>query len=186
MSIRIDQPGSAEHRDAVAEAHGELPDWEALYDSLGERVFRFLYRMTRSAELAEDLTHDTFVRVQQRRAQYRGRGAVRSWVFQIAANLVRDHMRRSKLRLVHDAASDPVMRRREEPARSALRRVQLQRALDILPDTHRVVVLLHDVDGFNHREIAEMLEIAEGTSKARLSRARSQLRDALGTKHLEA
>jgi len=153
----------------------ELPPWQQLYEGLGERVFRFIYRMTRSIELAEDLTHDTFVRVHQRRGQYQGRGSVRGWVFQVAVNQVRDHMRHRRLRLIHDAGADPA----RQYVAGQEERLSVERALAQLPETQRLVVLLHDVDGYKHHEIAEMLEIAEGTSKARLSRAREILRGLL-------
>ncbi len=93
----------------------------------------------------------------------------------MAANQVRDHMRRRKLRLVHDTTTD-LQQRREATHES---RLAIERALQQLPDSQRLVVLLHDVDGFKHHEIADMLEIAEGTSKARLSRARALLREML-------
>lgn len=169
----------------VKDSAAELPDWEALYDTLGERVFRFVYRMTRNVELGEDLTHDTFVRAHQRRRQYSGRGSVKSWVFQIAANVVRDHMRRRKLRLIHSVGGQAHDRRPHEGADHA-DRLTLQRALDELSEPQRLVVFLHDIDGFNHREIALLLEIAEGTSKARLSRARALLRHALTEQTNEA
>lgn len=153
----------------------ELPPWSQIYEDLGERVFRFIFRMTRSPELAEDLTHDTFVRVHERRSQYRGAGSVKAWVFQVAANQVRDHMRRRRLRLVHDSTSDLQRERRSDQAA----RLAIEQALENLSEAQRLVVMLHDVDGFKHHEIAEMLEIAEGTSKARLSRARAALRDVL-------
>ncbi len=70
---------------------------------------------------------------------------------------------------------------REEQAVDEAGRLAMRQALASIPDDHRVALLLHDVDGFNHREIAEMLDVAEGTSKARVSRARTMLREQLAT-----
>ena len=156
-----------------------MPDWEELYERLGERVFRFIFRMTRDPELAADLTHDTFVRVHERGHQYSGTGSIRAWVFQIAANQVRDHARRRStrwrgLRLLRHELTRP----RVGPCQ-AVRGMAVRRALDELTEEQRVVLLLHDLDGFTHDEIGAALGIAEGTSKARLSRARAAMRQIL-------
>ena len=153
-----------------------VPDWRQLYEDLGERVFRMLHRMMGDRALAEDLTHDTFIRVHESRDKYDGSGAIAAWVFRIAGNLARDELRRGEMRvrrLLHfprlqGGSGDPQLR------------VTLQTALEGLDPEQRAVVLLHDVDGYNHAEIAQMLDIREGTSRARLSRARERLRAALG------
>ena len=152
--------------------------WEALYEALGERVFRLLHRMMRDPEEAADLTHDAFVRIHGALRQYDGSGSVEAWVFRIAANVGRDALRRRQVRAAHSrtALEDQV---RVTPA-EATRRLALERALARLDEQHRIVLLLHDVDGYTHPEIAEMLEMAVGTSRARLSRARRTMRAALG------
>jgi RNA polymerase sigma-70 factor (ECF subfamily) len=162
-------------RPAVSNAPA-MPDWRELYDELGERVFRMLHRMMGDRSLAEDLTHDTFLRVHESRETFDGSGAIAAWVFRIAGNLARDEMRRGEMRvrrLLHfprpgGEAGDPHLR------------LTLQSAIERLDPDQRAVVLLHDVDGYNHAEIAAMLDIREGTSRARLSRARERLRAALG------
>ena len=146
-----------------------------LYDALGAKVFRLLYRLTRDAELTADLTHDTFVRVMERRHQYRPHGSYAGWVFQIARNLAIDAFR-SRQALGLDGMA-PVEGRPAPPES----RIDLRHALDELPAAYRVVLLLHDADGHTHDEIARMLEIATGTSRARLSRGRALLRTFLDT-----
>lgn len=152
-------------------------DWQELYLLLGERVFRMLHRMMGDAETAADLAHDTFVRIHQCRDQYNGRGPIAGWVFRIAGNIGRDEIRKrathARVEQLHAGISGP-------RAPLADLRLSLQDALADLEPGHRAVVLLHDVDGYTHREIAEMLNIAEGTSKARLSRGRQALRVAIG------
>jgi RNA polymerase sigma-70 factor (ECF subfamily) len=154
-------------------------EWRELYQLLGERVFRMLHRMTGDSAQAEDLTHDTFIRVHESRHQYDGTGSLSAWVFRIAGNLARDEFRRRSMRqerlvLLHPSGEAPAPRDPEL-------RMALEDALAALSHDHRTVVLLHDVDGYRHPEIAEMLDIAEGTSRARLSRARELLRVALRT-----
>jgi RNA polymerase sigma-70 factor (ECF subfamily) len=148
-----------------------------LYEALGERVFRMLHRMTGDDALAEDLTHDVFVRVHEARHQYAGRGPLVAWVFRIAGNVARDELRQRDKRSLRLAE---VAREQGGPDGDPALRLTLQAALADLDEGQRAVVLLHDVDGYTHAEIAEMLEIREGTSKARLSRAHQALRAALG------
>lgn len=163
---------------AAGTAHPNL-DWETLYERLGERVFRMLHRMTRDADQAADLTHDTFVRVFERLDQFRGRGSLDGWVLRIASNQFRDRFRRRRFQTLQGGELRAQALRREEQAVDEAGRLAMRQALASIPDDHRVALLLHDVDGFNHREIAEMLDVAEGTSKARVSRARTMLREQL-------
>lgn len=154
-------------------------NWEELYDEIGERVFRLLHRMVRDAEEAADLTHDAFLRMHQARDQYDQHGPLHAWAFRIAANLGRDALRRRGTRqkyLQPEAGDEPTS---SASRRRDVERLSLQRALTQLSPTHRTVLLLHDVDGYTHLEIGEMLAIPVGTSKARLSRARSAMRSVL-------
>jgi len=168
------KPPGAGHDPA---APGRLPDWETLYRDLGERVFRLVHRMTGDADLAADLTHDTFVRVYERASQYDGRGAARSWVFQIAVNLVRERGRSASRRAALLERESPTFAgsSRSDAARVELR-IALDEALSKLPARQRVALLLYDVDGYSHADIAAMLGMAEGSSKARVSRARAAMR----------
>lgn len=151
-------------------------NWRELYETLGERVFRLLHRMTGDAALAEDLVHETFLRVHQAAGRFEGRGDLAAWVYRIAGNLGRDELRSREMRsrrLLLFPEPTP-------PGPDHELRVVLERALDTLDEGLREVVLLHDVDGYTHTEIAEMLGIRDGTSRARLSRARALLRESLG------
>lgn len=154
--------------------------WVVLYRELGERVFRLLHRMTGDEDTARDLTHDTFVRVFERFEQYSGRGSVKSWVFQIAVNTARQRSRTRRRRLELLERERPDF---ESVAASGAGRVEsrmiLDEAMAALPEDQRTTLLLYEVDGYSHAEIAEMLGIAAGSSKARVSRAKSALRNAL-------
>jgi len=165
---------------------GEPRSWRVLYEELGERAFRLVLRITGDEEVATDLTHDAFVLVAERGSQYTGRGSIKAWVFQIAANLARDWLRTTKRRRTLLEERTDVA----HPSRTlwgggggldAETRMVLRRAVAELAEGQRTVLLLYDVDGYTHPEIATMLDIAEGTSKARLSRARARLRDRLKT-----
>lgn len=136
--------------------------------------------MTGDEDHALDLTHDTFVRVFERLDQYDGRGAISSWVFQIAVNLVRQQARtRRRRNELLEQEGFALERSVQDESRRVESRVVLEAALARLPEEQRTTLLLYEVDGYGHAEIAEMLGVAEGSSKARLSRAKATLRDAL-------
>lgn len=161
-------------------AEDETPvEWEALYNELGERVFRLLHRMLGDPEEASDVAHDAFVRIHQERFQFARRGPLHAWAFRVAANLGRDALRRRRAQQRYEQTRAGGRRETLSAGRRDVERLSLSRALARLDASHRAVLLLHDVDGYSHREIAEMLAIAVGTSKGRLSRARSTMRSAL-------
>ena len=151
-----------------------------LYDAHAPRVYRLAYRLTGDADLAREFTQDTFVRAFGQLDRFRGDSALSTWLHRITVTVVANAMRRVKrfrqretdLEDVHpaqtDSASvDPVLRDR------------LHRAIDALADPYRTTLIMHDIEGYTHSEIAEVLGVAEGTCKSRLSQARAQLRAAL-------
>ncbi len=159
---------------------GSSAAWRVLYHELGERVHRMVYRMTGDSDLASDLTHDTFLKVFEKGHQYSGKGSLHGWVFRIAANLTKERLRRHSFRANKAAevllAPDGAPDRHQAGTES---RMVLREAMEHLTDDYRTVLILHEVDGYTHDEIAQMLDIAIGTSKARVSRAKAQLRDIL-------
>ena len=180
MEAAIDTVSIQDYRMAQEIRDGSPAAWKVLYDEMGERIFRLMYRLTGDPDLAADLTHDTFVQVVEKGYQYSGRGSLAGWVYRIASNLAKERLRRDSFRVKKasefiDWSRDNVI---QNPPDVELRMV-MRRALDDVPEDHRRVLLLYDVDGYTHPDIAEMLGIAVGTSKARLSRARAMLRTAL-------
>lgn len=154
--------------------------WSILYRELGERVFRLIHRMTGDEDTARDLTHDTFVRAFERMDQYAGTGSVASWVFGIAANLARERARTFRRRAELLERERPTV---EGSAPDGAQRIEtrmvLEAAVARLPEAQRTTLLLYEVDGYTHAEIGEMLGVAEGSSKARVSRAKARLRETL-------
>lgn len=147
-----------------------------------DRIYRLAYRMAGEESLAMDFTQEAFVRAYQRLDQFRGDAAFSTWLHSITVSVALNGLRkvdrhRKRERSLEDAAPVAATRSTVEPGV----RERIQEAVDDLPEIYRTVFLMHDLEGFNHGEIAEALGVAEGTSKARLSRARSKLRDALGT-----
>jgi RNA polymerase sigma-70 factor, ECF subfamily len=159
---------------------GDEAAFRSLYDAHVDRVYRLAYRMAGEDDLARDFTQETFVRVHQRLGQFRGESAFGTWLHAIAVSVSLNGLRRRR----RDAARETDLEGMElgySPSQiGAEIKERLGQAIDGLPEIYRTVFLMHDLEGFNHQEIAAALEMAEGTSKARLSRARAKLRTALG------
>jgi RNA polymerase sigma-70 factor (ECF subfamily) len=160
---------------------GDERAFRALYDQCVDRIFRLTYRMSGDAELSRDFTQETFVRAYQRLSQFRGDSAFSTWVHSIAVSVTLNGLRsaarhRTRERSLDEAHEIASPTREPEPGLWG----RIEAAVDGLPDIYRMVFVMHDLEGYSHGEIAASLGVAEGTSKARLFRARSQLRDALG------
>ncbi len=159
---------------------GEPQAERALYDQHVDRIYRLAYRMTGDDELARDFTQDTFIRVFDKIEQFRGDAALATWLRSIAVSVILNGLRKVKrwrqrevgLKVADAAGTDP---RQAEPDLKE----RLQGAIDGLPDKYRMVFVMHDVEGYTHEEISEVLGMQLGTSKAQLSRARAKLRESL-------
>ena len=159
---------------------GDLSAFEQLYRENVKRVYALCYRMAGNAQEAEERTQDVFVRAWQKLSGFRGDSAFASWLHPIAVNAThserRSRQRReSRVTTTDDLTPFDTGGVTPRPAFG----VDLERALQGLPDGAREVFVLHDVEGYKHEEIAAMTGIASGTSKAQLHRARRLLREAL-------
>jgi RNA polymerase sigma factor (sigma-70 family) len=164
--------------DAALAAGGDTVAFERLYRRHVARVHALARRML-GAEHADDVTQDIFVRAWQKLSLFRGESAFGTWLHRLAINVVLG--RRGELGKARDRFSD------DETAfdRLASRpvavdtRMDFEAALARLPDGAREVFVLHDVEGYKHEEIAELLQVTAGTSKSQLHRARMVLRQYL-------
>lgn len=151
-----------------------------LYERHAPRVYRLLYRSVGDEDLAREYTQDTFVRVFQRLDQYRGDAAFTTWLHSVAMSMLFTGLRR--VRRLRNRERELVMAEGQaapEGSGDPHLRDRLKLELERLPARLRIPVIMHDIEGFTHREIAEALGIPEGTSKARLSEGRARLREAL-------
>jgi RNA polymerase sigma-70 factor (ECF subfamily) len=160
---------------------GDQVAFRALYDANVDRVFRLCFRMVGDESQAQEFTQDSFVRVWEVLDQFRGDSAFSTWLHSITVSVVLNGLRkvdrhRKRERSLEDAGHLGGKDRGAEP----LVADRLKEAVDSLPEIYRTVFLMYDLEGFPHREIAEALDVAVGTSKARLFRARELLRDKLG------
>ena len=160
---------------------GDQAAFRALYDANVDRIYRLTYRMVGEDALARDFTQDAFLRAWERLDQFRGNAAFSTWLHAIAVSVALNGLRkvdrhRRRERSLEDAAPVATGRR----GLDAEARDRLEEAVDALPEIYRTVLLMHDLEGYGHGEIGRILGVPEGTSKARLSRARERLRSTLG------
>lgn len=162
---------------------GDRAAARALYDAHVRRVHRLAYRLCGDEETARDFTQDTFVRVFQKLDTFRGESAFSTWVHRIAVTVTLNGIRKERrLKRYSDDLDSVAELPAAAPRGSSIEpdlRARLASAIEALPESCRVSVQLHDLEGYTHGEIAAMLGIAEGTSKARLFDARNRLRKAL-------
>lgn len=157
---------------------GDMAALEALYRAFETPVYNLARRMLRSPEDAEDVLQDTFLEVVRSIKRYRGEGHLWGWVRQIAASKALMRIRRNGMRATEpldDESGAAAAPGGELPAR-----LDLERAFERLSDTSRAVVWLHDVEGYTHEEIAELMGKTVSFSKSQLARAHARLRRILG------
>lgn len=180
--LAINAPGDAARRDPLVDRaqSGDFSAFEGLYNAHLQRVYAICMRMTANATRAEELTQETFVRAWQRIGQFRGEGNFAGWLRKMAVNVVLGDSRAAARRRRRENDSEEVvplhaLESRPEPGRS----LDLEGAIAELPTRARQVFVLHDIEGYLHQEIARLLGVTVGTSKAQLHRARKLLREAL-------
>lgn len=157
---------------------GEVGAFERLYRQHVGRVFAVCRRLAGETALAEELTQDTFVRAWHGLHTYAPGTSFTAWLSRIAVNVCLGERRERARRAQRETTSpDPETKAPTRPAPEA--GLDLERAIDRLPDAARIVFVLHDVEGFRHQEIAERLGVSAGTSKSQLHRARRLLKEAL-------
>lgn len=166
--------------DAIRRAQaGDVAAFAEIYRAHVGRIHALVRRLCGEAELAGVLTQDVFVRAWEKLAGFRGDAAFSTWLHRLAVNLVlgdrRTRLRRAARELVSavdDLDTTPLLRIDAG--------VDLERAIAALPPGARAVFVLFEIEGHSHEEIAELMHLAVGTSKAQLHRARALLRGALG------
>ncbi|HEY3113187.1 MAG TPA: RNA polymerase sigma factor [Gemmatimonadaceae bacterium] len=171
----------ADSADVALAAGGDRQAFERLYRTHANRVFSLCARMSGSRVRGEELTQDVFVRTWEKLPQFRGESAFSTWLHRLAVNVVLNARKSEGKQASRTDQSDVDDERWDEAARSPLHieRMDLTKAISQLPAGARKVFVLHDVEGYKHEEIAEMMGITSGGSKAQLHRARLLLREAL-------
>ncbi|MFZ5493743.1 MAG: RNA polymerase sigma factor [Verrucomicrobiota bacterium] len=144
------------------------------------RVHALCRRMTGDIPRAEELTQTVFVTLWKKLGQFRGESAFASWLHRLAVNTVLMDFRTTRRREARVCGTeDPTALETPVTPPGAGLRLDMEQAIAALPPRARVVFVLHDVEGYTHEEIAALLELETGTTKAQLHRARQLLREAL-------
>ena len=187
----VDHPKSTERSDAEVIARAQRGDAEAfrlLYEKHKRRVYSLCLRMTANTAEAEDLAQEAFLQLYRKIGTFRGESAFSTWLHRLSVNVVLMHLRKKSLPIVSleestQSGEDDSAKRdfgADDIALSgSIDRLQLQRAVDSLPPGYRMIFVLHDVEGYEHNEIAKIAGCSVGNSKSQLHKARMKLRDLL-------
>jgi RNA polymerase sigma-70 factor (ECF subfamily) len=165
--------------DVARAAAGDARAFEAVYRTHLSRVHSLVRRMTAGRD-ADELTQDVFVRLWQKLGTFRGDSSFTTWLHRLAVNVVIERFRTDQVRRGRMIDGEDIFEVLPGPAQTRDLGMDFEAALEKLPDGAREIFVLHDVEGYKHHEIATLLEISAGTSKAQLHRARMMLRKHLG------
>ena len=165
-------------------AAGSVAAFEMLYSRYHRRTYSLCLRMTSNATEAEDLTQEVFIQLYRKIGSFRGDSAFTTWLHRLTVNQVLMHFRRrgvqSEKTTDDGEMPEQIVNGTENQNRMPIiDRIALDKAIAQLPNGYRTVFVLHDVEGFEHEEIARMLKLSVGTSKSQLHKARLKLRGLL-------
>ena len=164
--------------DAVLAAAGDQSAFERLYRSHVSRIHGLARRMANGQE-AEELTQDIFVRAWQKLGTFRGESAFGTWLHRLAVNVILERRRTKAIESSRYRDDEQAFEHAASRPATPDAAMDLESAIDTLPDGARQIFVLHDIEGHKHREIAVLLGISSGTSKTQLHRARMLLRSHL-------
>jgi RNA polymerase sigma-70 factor (ECF subfamily) len=179
-----DHTGSRDYALTRRTARGDGDAFEELYRLHHRRVYTLCLRMTQNEAEAEDITQDIFIVLLHKAGDYRAESAFTTWLHRMTVNQVLMHFRKKKAKREEQSEDEPEESsapRGMAGARPAqlVDRITLEDALARLPPGYRAAFILHDVEGFEHEEVARLLGCAVGTSKSQLHKARTKLRKLL-------
>lgn len=172
---------------AQAAAKGDMQAFEELYQRHHRRVYSICLRMLQNASEAEDLTQDVFIQLYRKIGSFRGDSAFTTWLHRLTVNQVLMHFRKRVVRFekTTEEGETPVQivngteNHRKMPI---IDKIALENAIEQLPAGYKNVFILHDIEGYEHEEVAQILGCSVGTSKSQLHKARLKLRKLLQKK----
>jgi RNA polymerase sigma-70 factor, ECF subfamily len=181
-TLAVDEAATRADRDLAARClAGDMEAFESIYRQHASRLYSVACRIAGSPEDGEDLLQEIFLQAHRKMGSFKGDSSLGTWLYRLAVNHCLDFVRSRRARMSRltdsldaETAIEPTARR-DTP----IARLDLDRALERLPDGCREAFVLHDVEGFEHKEVAELLGIAEGTSKSQVFKARLKLRGLL-------
>ncbi len=187
-AFRRNPPIAGEAEAIQAAQAGDETAFAKLYTLHKRRVYTLCLRMLGNVSEAEDMTQEAFLHLFRKIGSFRGESAFSTWLHRLTVNLVLMNLRKKGLQLVSleetiNPSDEDTPKRdfgsKDVRLTGSVDRVTLERAVAELPPGYRLVFVLHDVEGYEHNEIATMLECSTGNSKSQLHKARLKLRDML-------
>ena len=172
---------------ATAASKGDMAAFEEIYTRHHRRVYSICLRMLQNASEAEDLTQDVFIQLYRKIGSFRGDSAFTTWLHRMTVNQVLMHFRKRTVKFEKTTEEgetpDQVVTGTANPERMRIvDKIALDNAIAQLPDGYKNVFVLHDVEGFEHEEVARILGCSVGTSKSQLHKARLKLQKLLRKK----
>jgi RNA polymerase sigma-70 factor (ECF subfamily) len=166
--------------------NGDATAFEELYRRHAGRLYNLVFRMAGTAQEADDLLQEVFLHAHRKLGSFRGDSSLGTWLYRLGMNHCLDYLRgrQAKMGRATDSLDDEGVMEPVAPGAAvptAIARIDLERAIARLPEGCRAAFLLHDVEGFEHREVADILGVSEGTSKSQVHKARMKLRAMLAT-----
>lgn len=170
-----------------AAAGGDMTAFEEIYQRHHRRVYSICLRMLQNAFEAEDLTQDVFIQLYRKVGSFRGDSAFTTWLHRLTVNQVLMHFRKRNVKFEKTTEEgetpDQIVAGTANPDKMPIvDKIALENAIEQLPDGYKNVFVLHDVEGFEHEEVAKILGCSVGTSKSQLHKARLKLRKLLKKK----
>lgn len=156
---------------------GDRAAMNRLYEEHAARVYTVVRRLAGEDALAEDLAQEAWIRAFRKLDLFRGDSSFGTWMYRLATNTALNRLRRRNRRPEVEREGDPRPSNPTPVDEAVINQKVLSEALDRLPPGYRRVLVLHDVEGFTHAEIGELLGIAPGTSKSQLHKARARMRE---------
>ncbi len=172
---------------AQAASKGDMVAFEEVYQRHHRRVYSICLRMLQNAYEAEDLTQDVFIQLYRKIGSFRGDSAFTTWLHRMTVNQVLMHFRKRNVKYEkvteEGETPDQIVTGTSDPEKMrVVDKIALESAIEQLPNGYKNVFLLHDVEGFEHEEVARILGCSVGTSKSQLHKARLKLRKLLKKK----
>jgi RNA polymerase sigma-70 factor (ECF subfamily) len=183
----VDTGSSTDIMLAQSAAGGNMPAFEELYNRHHRRVYSLCLRMLQNTAEAEDLTQEVFIQLYRKIGSFRGDSAFTTWLHRLTVNQVLMHFRKRtvKFEKTTEEGETPVqivMGTENQAKMPIVDKIALDKAIAQLPNGYRNVFVLHDVEGYEHEEVAKILGCSVGTSKSQLHKARLKMRKLLGKK----
>jgi RNA polymerase sigma-70 factor (ECF subfamily) len=164
-------------------ATGDASAFDRFYDRFATRLYSIAFRLCGDSSLAEDLTQEVFLHLLRKIHLFNGQASLSTWIHRVATNFCISYLRSYQPRKYPHEPEESLQkhldRKSSQHSSTLHHRLDLEHSLSQLPEGYRTILILHDIEGYKHEEIAKMLDISPGTSKSQLHHARMKLRSLL-------